>query len=86
MRATRSPGPVADESTAANEDAAKTDDAGSAQEPPETASNTPATDGDGNEVDPERAIDAMGIGETKTADPDENPLEGKLDKLLDGIE
>jgi len=37
-------------------------------------------------VDPDRAIDAMGIGETRNADPNKNPMEDKLDKLLDGIE
>jgi len=38
------------------------------------------------EADLERATDAMGIGETKTADPGENPLDNKLDTLLDGID
>jgi len=37
-------------------------------------------------LDPERAIDVMGIGETRVADPKKNPLEDKVDKLLDGIE
>ena len=37
------------------------------------------------EADLERATEAMGIGETKTADPGENPLENKLDSLLDGV-
>ena len=37
-------------------------------------------------ADLEKATDAMGIGETKTADPDENPLDNKLDSLLDGID
>ena len=34
----------------------------------------------------EKAIDALGIGETKTAEPDKNPLENRLDHLLDKIE
>jgi len=38
------------------------------------------------QADLEKATDAMGIGETKTADPDENPLENKLDSLLDGVD
>ena len=38
------------------------------------------------EADLERATEAMGIGETKTADPDENPLDNKLDSLLDGVD
>jgi hypothetical protein len=73
-------------SAASDEDTAKPGDSEPTEEPAETASKAPTTDADGNEVDPERAVDAMGIGETKTADPDENPLEDKLDKLLDGIE
>ena len=31
------------------------------------------------------AVDNLGIGETKTFDTDENPLEKKLDNLLDGV-
>ncbi len=38
------------------------------------------------EADLEKATDAMGIGETKPADPDENPLDNKLDSLLDGVD
>lgn len=37
-------------------------------------------------ADLEKATDAMGIGETKTADPDKNPLDNKLDSLLDGVD
>ena len=36
--------------------------------------------------DLQKAASAMGIGETKEADPDTNPLDSKLDNLLDGIE
>lgn len=46
---------------------------------PEAAASQPGQD-------PDRAIDVMGIGEARIADPDENPLENKLDKLLDGID
>jgi hypothetical protein len=35
--------------------------------------------------DREKAVEVMGLGETKTADPDENPLEGELDDLLDRV-
>lgn len=35
-------------------------------------------------ADLEKASEAMGIGETKTADPNENPLDRELDSLLDG--
>jgi preprotein translocase subunit SecG len=49
---------------------------------------SPASSGEGEAVPPDadQAIDAMGIGEARVADPDENPLEDKLDNLLDGIE
>ncbi|MHC4167503.1 MAG: hypothetical protein ACYSWQ_11135 [Planctomycetota bacterium] len=39
-----------------------------------------------DETDLEKATDAMGIGETKPADPDTNPLDNKLDSLLDGVD
>lgn len=38
------------------------------------------------ESDIQKAADAMGIGETKTADPGENPLDKRLDSLLDGVD
>ena len=38
------------------------------------------------EPDLGRAVEAMGIGGTAEAPPDKNPLDSKLDKLLDGIE
>lgn len=38
------------------------------------------------EPDLKRAAEAMGIGGTAKADEDTNPLDTKLDKLLDGIE
>jgi hypothetical protein len=55
-------------------------------EPPAEPAEAEAAPNDAAETDPERAVDAMGIGETRVAAPDENPLEDKLDKLLDGIE
>ena len=53
---------------------------------PASAVTPPDEDSSEPEVDPDRALDALGIGETRTAQPDENPLEDKLDNLLDGIE
>lgn len=50
--------------------------------PPVTASETPQE----NDVDLSKAADVLGIDETKTASPDENPLDKKLDNLLDGVE
>ena len=34
----------------------------------------------------QKTVDALGIGETKTADPKANPLDKNLDNLLDGID
>jgi hypothetical protein len=39
-----------------------------------------------DESDLQKATDAMGIGETKTADPDKNPMDKRLDSLLDGVD
>ncbi len=47
---------------------------------------TTADDTDKNTPDLERAARAMGIAQTKSADPETNPLDNKLDNLLDGIE
>ena len=46
----------------------------------------PADATDSNAPDLERAAKAMGIDQTKSADPETNPLDNKLDNLLDGIE
>jgi len=35
--------------------------------------------------DAQRAVKVMGLDETKTADPEKNPLEHKLDNLLDNV-
>jgi len=45
-----------------------------------TSAGTPA------KADLEKATNAMGIGEVKTAEPDSNPLDKKLDSLLDGVD
>ena len=70
--------PVAKKSPAAS---AKTTSAPDKTKQPESGrqGQTEATN-PGNE-----AVDKMGIGETKTFDADENPLEKKLDNLLDGV-
>lgn len=39
-----------------------------------------------NEIDLSKAADVMGIDETKTASPAENPLDKNLDNLLDGVD
>ena len=53
---------------------------------PVTAADQGTTDSDPNEPDVERAAAAMGIDKTETAPPDKNPLDSKLDNLLDGVE
>lgn len=56
---------------------------------PQPAAAAPATAGDDAGKTPpvsDRALEALGIGETKTADPKKNPLEDKLNNLLDGVE
>jgi hypothetical protein len=78
--------PVAEEKAAEEEDAAQAAGPETAEEPGKPAAAAPVGDAEDTGVDPERAVDAMGIGETRLADPKENPLEHKLDKLLDGIE
>jgi hypothetical protein len=54
-----------------------------AAEPAQAKSDAPASAG----PDLERATKAMGLDETKPADPKKNPLDSpNLDKLLDGID
>jgi hypothetical protein len=72
--------------TAEREDTTQTVQPESARKPAETVAPASVVDTEEAGVDPERAVDAMGIGETRVADPNENPLEDKLDNLLDGIE
>jgi hypothetical protein len=65
------------------------DDDQEAQPAEDAADKIPATTDDGasdSEPGPDRAIEAMGIGETKTPEPGDNEMEDRLDKLLDGIE
>jgi hypothetical protein len=79
-------GPVTDQSDTVKAPAAKLDEPKPDEQPAEAVATTAKEKSVGDEVDPDRAIDAMGIGETRTADPNKNPMEDKLDKLLDGIE
>ena len=78
--------PVAEEKAAEVEDSARAGEAETAEQPAKPAAAAPVADAEDTGIDPERAVDVMGIGETRVADPDENPLEDKVDKLLDGIE
>lgn len=51
------------------------------------AGSTPAasgSDGSISDADARKAVDVMGLGETKTADPNKNPLDN-LDSLLDDV-
>lgn len=53
----------------------------------ETASPDSSAGGDGSEeTDTARAAAAMKIDETVITDPKSNPLDGNLDKLLDGLD
>lgn len=56
--------------------------------PVATEEATPGTDqgAESETVDPDAAIQAMGIGESKDADADANPLESGIDDLLKGLE
>ena len=53
---------------------------------PATAAAKAETKSDGtpSSADTAKAVKAMGMDETKTADPKANPLEKDFDKLLDG--
>ncbi len=75
--------PVAVEKVVEEEDRAEADQPETTAKPD---AEIPVEDTVDTGMDPDRAIDAMGIGETKVADPKEIPMEDKLDKLLDGIE
>jgi len=75
----------------AGQEAGSASDAANPAEPNPTKQPGPeASAGEAGETNAppnaDQAIDAMGIGETRVADPDDNPLEDKLDGLLDGIE
>lgn len=67
---------TADESS---QPAAPTADDGAAQAAAGGSGDATTTSGD-------PLLDNLGIGETKTAAPTENPLDKNLDKLLDGID
>lgn len=83
-------GPAASSESAAGEKDASAEEAAAAPEAADEpaaaeATETAGDNGGGVEV-PAEAVEALGIGETRTADPDNNPLEDDLDNLLDGIE
>jgi hypothetical protein len=77
---------AASQSDTAKEPAAKPDESKPEEQPAEAVTTTAKDKNVSDDLDPDRAIDAMGIGETRTADPNKNPREDELDKLLDGIE
>lgn len=78
-----SSGPDAEsgELAAASDDEPAPDDSPDVQSAAETNADTNSA-----KPDLERAADAMGISEATDANPNENPLDSKLDKLLDGID
>lgn len=80
-------GPAARQGAAAEQGAtAEPEGSQPAPAPAGTAAASPGGETGTEGADPDRALDALGIGETRVAEPDENPLENKLDNLLDGIE
>ena len=74
---------------AGDESVAKKSPAASAKTTPAPEKNKQKETGKQDQADAAKtgneAVDKMGIGETKTFDADENPLEKKLDNLLDGV-
>lgn len=78
---------AAETQTADTETAADNAETPGAASSTETASALPRSESDaptGN--DAERAAAAMKIDETVVTDPSTNPLDGNLDKLLDGLD
>ena len=49
------------------------------------ATATSTNVGETTTISGDKTLDTLGIGETKVAKPDENPLDKKMDNLLDGI-
>ena len=78
--------PAADKGAAAKQEAAGPRESKPAEGPAGTPSAMRAGDSKVAQPKGDRALDALGIGETRVADPDKNPLEDKLDGLLDGVE
>ena len=75
----------------ANAAAAVPEETAPADEPRSTVNETDATTADAanpkpSPADAKKAVDVMGLGDTKAADPKSNPLEKNVDKLLDGLE
>ena len=66
---------------------AKTDEADATPQPPTpVASVADVANPRPSPADAEKAVEAMGLGDTKTVDPKSNPLENTLDNLLDNLE
>ncbi|MEJ7595754.1 MAG: hypothetical protein WKF77_29945 [Planctomycetaceae bacterium] len=78
------PDSVAPKTPAGNIDRQATSSSTAEPQVPETVAKEAAASP--AEPDLKRAAEAMGIGGTAKADADTNPLDTKLDKLLDGIE
>ena len=83
------------EATAASTDSSATAAASTAEASSESEAATadtavadtqPASDDAPTQGDAAQAARAMKIDETITSDPDKNPLDGNLDKLLDGLD
>ena len=84
-------GETSDGKPSANAAAAVPEETTPADEPGSTMkARDPSTAGAANPkpspADAKKAVDVMGLGDTKAADPKSNPLEKNVDKLLDGLE
>ncbi len=53
--------------------------------PPDSKPTEKKATSNAKRTNAEKAVKAMGLDETKTADPDANPLENRLDHLLDKV-
>lgn len=72
---------------AAPADTDKTENAEEEAKAPDPVGTTPvASSPTPQPADAKKAVDAMGLNDTKAADPKSNPLENKLDDLLDNLE
>ncbi len=72
--------PASPTSTAASSEATKSPVSATA----DPTATTTSTDGSISAEDAQKAVDVMGLGETKAADPNKNPLDN-LDNLLDDV-
>lgn len=76
---------VAEDRAAATGSVAEATAASPATRPAEAATTAVTPSGE-PVANPGQVLESLGVGEAKQADPKKNPLEGNLEKLLDGVE